>query len=144
MLPRPCEGETAQARELLPIDGLVRAHERAAPAGLHLDEDPAAAVTADKIDLAVSRAHVPRDDPHAGAFEGAGRSRLAEGTELTTEIRDANEIGAGLRLYSADRSLPNVIQAGSFTNPRASLIASIGRFSESFQVRIWWKPCARA
>ena len=97
MLGRPRERQTMDARELARVDRLGRAHERSAPAGLHLDEDVAAAVAADEIELAIPGAGVAGDDPHAGTLERAGRGGFTEIAKQASSIGHAWEIGAPLR-----------------------------------------------
>ena len=89
MLARPRERESVDARELPRIDRFGRAHERSAPAGLHLDEDVAAAIAADEIELAIPGAGVAGDDPHARALERAGRGGLTEITEHAAGVGHA-------------------------------------------------------
>jgi hypothetical protein len=76
----PLAGEPAQL-ELLPAahrEGRSLGTEaRPLPPGLHLDEDQGRAVQRNEVELARRQAHVPPDDPPAGALEPRGDQVLA-------------------------------------------------------------------
>ncbi len=89
MLARPREREGLQPRELPRVDGLRGADERAAVARLHLDEDMAARVLSDEVELAVSGTRIAGDDADPAPFERAGRRGLTKVSERTARVGHA-------------------------------------------------------
>lgn len=90
----PARAKTREPAQLSTVDGFRGRDERAGAPRLDLDEDVAAAVSADEIDLAEPRPHVARNDAKpsprelglGGALAGDAESTAIHGKESGRDL----------------------------------------------------------